>query len=89
LSSAKVLSPARSLAGDTLRVANEQGVDLVPHSKGDHLPGGFVLGLMDAAAMARLHPPHPKPVTAPAPRSMLARPGCSPRRPGEAGLLVA
>jgi hypothetical protein len=78
LSSAEVLSPARALAGDALGVANQQGADLVLHSKGDHLLGGFMLGLMDATAMARLHPPHPKPVTAPAPRSVLATPGNSP-----------
>jgi hypothetical protein len=88
LSSAEVLLPARALAGDALEVTNQQGADLVLDSKGDRLLGGFMLGLMDATAMARLHPPHAMPVTAPSPRSALATPGSSPGRLGVAGLLV-
>jgi hypothetical protein len=89
LSSAKVLLPARALAGDALGVADQQGANLVLYSKGDCLLGGFMLGLMDATAMARLHSPQAKPMTAPAPRSVLAKLGSSPCRLGGASLLVA
>jgi len=34
--------------------------------EGDDLLGGLMLGLVDAAPMARLHPPQPRPMLPPA-----------------------
>jgi hypothetical protein len=81
--------PAHILAGDTSWVANQQGSDLLLHSKGDHLLGGLMLCLMDPTAMACLHTPDATSVTPPAPRPALTRLGSSLRRLGVAGLLVA
>jgi hypothetical protein len=76
----EVLHPPGVLAGDALEVAHDQGPDLlVVDGEGDHLLGRLMLGLMDAAAMARLGPTHPSPMPAPAPRSALP---CGDWRPG-------
>ena len=42
--------------GDVLGVSNQQGADLMHDRKGDHLLGGRMLGLMEAAAVAGLDP---------------------------------
>jgi hypothetical protein len=83
-----VLHPARILLGDPPRVPDHQRADLVVDGEGDHLLGGLVLGLMDAAAMACLHPPQPRPVATPAPRPALPRPGRAAGGLGLAGLLI-
>jgi hypothetical protein len=88
LSSAEILQLARTLAGDALGVANQQGADLMLDSKGDCLLGGFMLSLADATAMTGLRTPQANPVMAPPSRPAVARPGSSPRHPCVAGLLV-
>jgi SAM-dependent methyltransferase len=52
----QILHPTRVLFFDAIEVTHQQGPDPPAHGKLDHLPGGLVLGLVDAAAMARLHP---------------------------------
>jgi hypothetical protein len=89
LAQAQVLHLARILIGDVPGVADEQGADPVSHGKGDRLPGGFMLGLVDAATMTILGLPEPGPVTPPPARPALTRLGGSSRRLGLAGLLVA
>ena len=56
LAPAQVLHPAGMPAGDVLGVSNQQGADLMHDRKGDHLLGGRMLGLMEAAAVAGLDP---------------------------------
>jgi hypothetical protein len=89
LAQAQVMHLARILIGDVPGVADEQGADPVSHGKGDRLPGGFMLGLVDAASMTTLGLPEPGPVTPPAARPTLTRLGGTSRRLGLAGLLVA
>jgi len=43
--------------GDPLGVTNQQDADPPPDGERDRLLGGLMLGLVNAAAMARLHPP--------------------------------
>lgn len=56
---------------DTAGVADGEGADLAVHCPGDHLPGGFVLGLADPAGVPGLHGPVPAPVLPPPPRPPL------------------
>jgi hypothetical protein len=52
----EIVHPASVLVGDARWVTDHQGADLVLEREGDDLPGGLVLGLVDATAMPRLHP---------------------------------
>ena len=84
----EVLHPPGVLVGDALEVAHDQGPDLVVDGEGDHLLGRLMLGLMDAAAMARLGPTHPSPMPAPAPRPALPGPRYPACGLGLPGLLI-
>jgi hypothetical protein len=82
-----VLHPARILDGDALGVAHHQGANLVLDGEGDHLLGGLMLRLVNAAAMARFGASQAG-LAAPAPRPVLSRPGRACGGLGAAGLLV-
>jgi hypothetical protein len=58
-------APARRPGGDALEVAHDQGPTWWWTAKAPHLLGRLMLGLMDAAAMARLGPTHPSPMPDP------------------------
>jgi hypothetical protein len=84
----QVLHPARVVLGDALEVAHEQGTDPLLDGEGDYLPGGLVVGVVDAAAMARLDAAQAGSVVTPASGAALPRLWCSPGGHGAAGLLV-
>jgi hypothetical protein len=77
-----------SCFGDALEVAHEQGTDPLLDGEGDYLPGGLVVGVVDAAAMARLDAAQAGSVVTPASGAALPRLWCSPGGHGAAGLLV-
>jgi len=52
-----VLHPARILLGDALGIAHHEGSDAVLDGEGDHLLGGLMVGVVDAAAMASFGTP--------------------------------
>ena len=66
-----VLHPTRVPVGDPLGVPDHQGPNPALDGEGDHLFGGLVLRLVDAAAMPRLHPAQAGPMAAPTPRAAL------------------
>src|SRR5262252_8244461 len=72
--SAVVVPPPGLELQDAAGVADRQGADAVLDGPGDHLAGGFVLGLADPAAVPRLHHLLAAPVLAPSPRPALS--GC-------------
>ena len=72
--SAVVVPPPGLRLQDAAGVADRQGADAVLNGPGDHLAGGFVLGLANPAAVPRLHHLLAAPVLAPPPRPAL--PGC-------------
>jgi hypothetical protein len=84
----EVLHPAHVLVGDACGVAHDEGADPLLDGEGDDLLGGLVLGLVDAAAMARLDPAQASPMAAPAPRPSLAGPGCAAGGSGVPCLLI-
>jgi hypothetical protein len=84
----EVLHPAHVLVGDACGVAHDEGADPLLDDEGDDLLGGLVLGLVDAAAMARLDLPQSGPMAAPAPRPSLAGPGCAAGGSGVPCLLI-
>jgi hypothetical protein len=53
----QIVHPTRVVVGDALRVTDQQHPDPLADGERDHLPGGLMLGLMNAAAMAGLQPP--------------------------------
>jgi hypothetical protein len=53
----QVLHPTRILGFDAVEVPDQQGADLLADGERDHLLGGLMLGLVDAATMPCLHPP--------------------------------
>jgi hypothetical protein len=57
LPQAEVVHPAHIPVSDPLGIPDQQGADPLLEGEGDDLLGGLVMGLVDAAAMARLHPP--------------------------------
>jgi len=66
------------LVGDPFRVTNDEGADPLGDGPGDEGPGGFMVGLADAALVGRLGSPlggaqlTPTPRTPLAPRRLLA-----------------
>jgi hypothetical protein len=75
---AQVLHPADGVVGNPFGVTNHQGAYPVLDGKGDHLLGGLMLSLMDAATVTLLDTTHPCPVASPAPRSALPGLRCAP-----------
>jgi hypothetical protein len=88
LSQSEILHPAGILLADALGVSHDEGADALLGGEGDHLLGRLMVGVVDAAAMARLDPAQASPVAPPPPRPALPRPGCSACRLGLADLLV-
>jgi hypothetical protein len=88
LPQSEILHPAGILLADALGVAHDEGADPLLGGEGDHLLGGLMVSLMDATAMARLHPSQARPVAPPPPRPVLPRPGRSRCGLGLACLLV-
>jgi hypothetical protein len=65
-SQAEILHPTSVVLGDALEVTHHQGAHPLLHDEGDNLPGGLMLGLVDATAMPRLRLPQPGPMSPPA-----------------------
>ena len=76
------------LPGNSLRVADHQDPDPLLDGELDHLLGGLVMGVVNATAMASLHPTQTGPMAPPAARATLARRGRPPRCLAVAGLLI-
>src|SRR5262252_8320029 len=72
--SAVVVPPPGLELQDAAGSPDRQGADAVLDGPGDHLAGGFVLGLTNPAAVPRLRHLLAAPVLAPPPRPAL--PGC-------------
>jgi hypothetical protein len=83
-----VLHPARIPVSDPRRVAHQQPAHPLLAREGDDLLGGLMVGLVDAAAMARFGTPQASPMAPPTARPALPRRGCPPGGPGLAGLLI-
>jgi hypothetical protein len=56
LPQSQVLHPTNIPLGDPLGVADQQDADPIANGEVDDLFGGLMLGLVDAAAVAGLHP---------------------------------
>jgi hypothetical protein len=63
----QVLHSTHIPIGDPRGITNHQGPNPVLHNEGDHLLGGLVLGLLDAAAMVDLGTTQAGSMTAPTP----------------------
>jgi hypothetical protein len=61
-----VLHPTRILLGNAVGVAHDKAADPLVDGEGDDLLGRLMMGVVDAAAMARLSAAQPGPVAAPA-----------------------
>jgi len=85
---ALVVPPPRRQHQHTARIADRKGADAVLDGPGDHLPGGLMLGLADAAAVPRLDHPSAATVAAPPPGPVLPGPGRPPRHGPLPGLGV-
>jgi hypothetical protein len=84
----RLWAPTGVAVGDALGITHHQGPDPPPDGEGDHLPGGLMLGLVDAATMAGLDSAELGAVAAPTARAPLPGLGCPLGRLGLAGLLV-
>jgi hypothetical protein len=84
----QVVGPTDIPLGDPLGITHQQGPHPPLDSEGDRLLGGLMLGLVDAATMARLDAALLGAVAAPAARTPLPGPGRSSGRSGLPCLLV-